>query len=260
MKLKELQKLLFEKKAVYINVSDELANALDRNVNYKTLENYNNDISVFFSKYLNEHRKVIVIPRLKNGSSSKPFGKPFTVILRDTNEPQQTSNEPKQTRSMEANNSFMGLNGAQIMDAFASQRENASLKSDVKKLEEKLSATEAENKKLTEENVELRQKLILYEHDKENHKPSAIDKLIEGIAANPEALTGVLGMLASRPGLNAAAPSSNNVSLSGFKGKLQQYAEEHPENYCAVYTQIIERFNTDREFEEFILSELKNTK
>lgn len=254
MSLQELQNLLKYRDTAFVNIRDG-KNIVANNINYQSLADYNNDISVYLSKYKELHSKLQIVPRLKNGTSSRAHGKPFTVILRPDSNTDSTSQTAVVTQ-VEKNdkmdvNGFMGLNAPQILDAFSAQRENALLKEQLRTINQELSSTKGERDSLRNENYDLKRKTDLYEHDKENAKPSAFDKLIEGVAANPNALTSILGMLGNRPGaLNAAAtapaPAQNN--LTGNKALLLKYAEEHPEQFCALYTEVINKLNTDEEF------------
>ena len=258
MTLQELQNLLKTRSVAYVNISDTLGNAIRNNVYFKDLSDYNNDISVLLQKLSNDHDKVVLTPRLRNGSSFKAYKKPFTVILKGTQKPviapPMTNSQPQAM-----NGNFGGLSAPQFYEAIAAQSQLSKLKQDYKELKDEFRAVKAQREKLRDEVNELRTNYKVQEVQ-QNQQPSAIDKILEGIAANPNALTAILGMVGNRGAtapLNATQPIEQSLGLEGAKAKLMQVIEEHPENYCQLYVSIINRLNTDENFAKLVNNELK---
>lgn len=259
MNLQELHNLLKTRSVAYVNISDTQGNAIRSNIYFKDLSNYNNDISVLLQELSRKYDKVIITPRLRNGSSSKAYKKPLTVILKDSEQTvaTQTEIQPKIQPQTMTNGNFMGLNAPQILDAFSAQRENALLRDQLQSLNTEYATTKADRDSLLRELHEVKRKNDLYDYHEKNDKPSAFDKLIEGIAANPNALTSILGMVGNRGSgtLNASQPVS--TKLEGSRSLLQDVAEKHPENYCQLYVAIINRMNSDENFAKLVNNELK---
>lgn len=258
MTLKELQKVLKNRPAAYINISDEHNNTIRNNVYFKDLGNYNNDISVLLKELSTKHDKVVVTPRLRNGTSSRAYKQPFTVILKGENPTEHVVPTVTSTPTpAPMTNGFMGLNAPQILDAFSAQRENRMLREQLTSLQTKYNAIEADREQKRSELEDAKRKIDRLELKQED-RPSAVDKLLEGIAGNPAALTSILGLLGNRGAtqqLNAAQPVA--TSLEGNKALLQQVVDTHPEEYCKLYIAIINRLNTDEEFAKEVNNLLK---
>src|SRR5699024_9642127 len=244
----------------YLKISTTDGDMLMNNIYYADLEEYNNDLSVLLSTFSNDYDRVVVEIRRRNGTSSRPHKPSFTVILKSSNTSQTTMQvTPAQPTQDAMGNGFMGLNAPDIMNAFSSQRENELLKQTIQQLTQDLNTTKADRDRLLSENHELKIKTNLHSYQIENSKPSAIDKLIEALASNPSALVSAVSLLGNR-GAGTPLNAAKAAELNGAKALLQEVAETHPEAYCAIYVQVINKLNEDKEFADFVKEKINPKK
>lgn len=256
MTIKEVQKTIKRIKTAYLRITTIEGNVLINNVYYSDLDQYNNDISVLLATFRDKHERVILEVRRKNGSSSRLHQKPMTVILKNgvaTATPPPVATEINNNTNM--NGGFMGLNGPDILNAYSAQSENKSLKQTIQQLTAELNATKSDRDRLLNENHDLKIKTNLHDYQLENTKPSALDKLIESLAANPNALVSALSMLGGSRG-GALQGAAHAPTLQGNQALLAKVAEEHPEAYCALYVQVINKLNEDEEFAKLVKKNL----
>tara|TARA_R110000823_G_scaffold102096_1_gene219075 strand:- start:80436 stop:81287 length:852 start_codon:yes stop_codon:yes gene_type:complete len=205
-------------------------------------------------------QKIQLQPRLKNGTSSKSAGAfrmvDFTSGGSSTAQNAVTS-APAQMQmpaGLNAAASF-GLGVPDILDGYAAKRELEALK----ELHRQLTADYKEEKS---KKSELRDKLEKAERKLERYgykediqrEPSAIDKLIDGLAQNPAMIPQLIGAFKGGSGLNA--PNTQNAqiadSLDGYSDMQRGVCElvgQCPDEFCDDLATLISRvFENDKVF------------
>jgi hypothetical protein len=202
-------------------------------------------------------QKIQLVPRLKNGSTSKPGGPSITV---DFNVPASTSQNnvaaiPPQMQIPTGLNGSFGLGMPEIMDGYAAKRENEMLKQQIRQLQE-------DYKEERESKRRWREKATKFERENERHvykediqrEPSALDKLIDGIAQNPAMIPSLIGAFKGSGGLNA--PQHQQAELidplenySEMQRALCETIGQMPDTLCNDLAEIISRIaEPDKEF------------
>lgn len=207
----------------------------------------------FFEQLADKGIKTVqIVKKRKNGSSFVREGCGLNFAL-STNDnvaasgglalPAATPQQLTQTAGlMGAGNNF-GLGFPEIMEMRSQADRYKELKetfSEVKKRNEDL---EKENRKLENENLKFQLGI--------DTKPSAIDKLVEGIAANPAALPQIIASFkgASTPGLNAPEPqkllSDTKSTVVDLISNNQQVKDDH---VAASYYVLVEALKGNEKF------------
>lgn len=246
-KLNQLQQKLKARATFQLDVMDCVTEKYyAKAVNQAMLdEKYNGKLIDYLNSLKNAGlTKLQLIPRIKNGSGSKPGGIFVTV---DFTTPQNPAPSPQITNPG-LNGSF-GLGMPEILNGMTAQRELEIVKENYRKLEQDYRDEKEAKRKW-------RDKAEKYSRENERHQykediqrePSAIDKLIDGLAQNPSAIPALIGAFKGSAGLNSPNPSLPQV-VDPFEGytELQRALCETigqlPENLCEDLATLISRIS-----------------
>lgn len=266
-KLKDFQNKLKSRAAFQFNVIDCVSEKIvAKDINQEFLSKNHGGSLPEFLESLNKKGfiKIQLMPRLKNGSTSKPGGANITVDF---------SKPPAQNKGTEASpqmpitsglNGTFGLGMPEIMDGYAAKRENEMLKQQIRQLQE-------DYKEERESKRKWREKATKYERENERYiykediqrEPSAFDKLIDGIAQNPQMIPSLIGAFKGGGGLNS--PQSENAQIvdplenySELQRALCETIGQMPDSLCNDLAEIISRIaEPDKEFIEGLKKILK---
>jgi len=266
-KLKPLINKLKARAASQFSVMDCVSeNYIAKSINQAYLDKNHNGNLVDYINSLHKKglQKIQLIPFRKNGSSQRPDGPALTIDFNTSADTAQNSvaPAPQQTQmpaGLNAAASF-GLGVPDILDGYAAKRELEALK----ELHRQLTADYKEEK---QKKSELRDKLEKAERKLERYgykediqrEPSAIDKLIDGLAQNPAMIPQLIGAFKGGGGLNAPQPQEAQImdTLEGYSDMQRALCEmigQCPDNFCEELATLISRVaEPDKKF----IAELK---
>jgi hypothetical protein len=173
---------------------------------------------------------------------------------------------PPQTAVPAGLNGAFGLGMPEILDGYAAKRENEMLKEQIRQLQQ-------DYKEERESKQKWREKATKFERENERHvykediqrEPSAFDKLIEGLAANPSAIPALIGAFRGNPaGLNSPQqPEPQTIdpleNYSEMQRALCETIGQLPDALCADLATIIARIaEPDEPFKKELIKLLKN--
>jgi hypothetical protein len=261
-KIKELQEKLQQRPAFQLDVMDCITEKVYQKAINQAYLNKNHGGSL--PEYLQAiHKKglqkIQLMPRLSNGNSSKPGGSAVNVDFTASTPQNNVTAVPQQTMmpGLNAAASF-GLGMPEIMDGYAAKRELA-LKN------EQFNQLLADYKEEKSKKTELRDKLEKAERKLERYgykediqrEPSAIDKLLDGLAQNPAMIPQLIGAFKGGGGLNAPQPAQTIDPLQGYSEMQRALCEmvaQCPDDFCEQLANLISRVaEPDKKF----ISELK---
>ena len=259
-KLKELEIKLKDRRTFQLEVLDTVTGAIyQRAINQDYLDENNNGS---LPEYLNSLKtkglqKIQLIQKIKNGNTTKPGGEAVNVDFRS---PQETLAEAPAQMQGPAAPGLMGLAASfglsmpEVMDGWAAKRELEMWKENYRKLE-------TEYKEARERGSKWRERAEKYSRENERfgykeeiqREPSAIDKLISGIAENPQMIPALIGAFKGGGGLNAPQPAQLAPATEGYtemQAALCEMIAQCPDNFCEVLANIISRVSEkDKPFE-----------
>ncbi|MDT0689370.1 hypothetical protein RM549_06205 [Salegentibacter sp. F188] len=188
---------------------------VDKCLSYEDLQKFDAPRDYFLALAEKGIRAVQVQRKIKNGSSWRREGCGLNFAIDKKNVAASGGQAQPAATPQLFGNASQGLNGSIAGLGFPeimSMRSQADRFTDVKELAEELkkrnAELEADNKRLERENMKL-------ENDVEKQsKPSAVDKLLEAFAQNPQAILGGIASLKSngQPGLNSPQPQAPQLS------------------------------------------------
>lgn len=244
-KLKRIEKKLLSQDTFQIDIMDVLSESIvERAINKKKLDEEHNGSLKSYLNNLNQKGfvKIQLIPRRRFGSSSKPAGAIVTVDF-------------QKQKKMDQNFGF-GLNGVsglgmpEIMDGLAARRENQFLKSQLEELKRDLRDEKEAKSRWRDKAESLQRSNDIFEVRQNTEKePSALDKLIEGLAANPSAIPALIGAFKGS-GLNSpAAAIAAPSAYSEIQNALIEMIVQLPDEICNDLATLISRiFENDKNF------------
>lgn len=270
-KLKELQEKLKSRPAFQLDVMDCVTEKVfQKAINQAYLDkNHGGSLPLFLQSIQTKGlQKIQLLPRLKNGNSSKPAGTFITVDFPNgsaTVQNNATSAPAPQQNMMPGLNAAatFGLGMPEIMDGYAAKRELQIWKQSAEKWEKLFEDEREKRKKLSNQIQELTRENDQHSWEKSTEKePSKFDKIIDGIFANPQqtipALMGALQQFKGG-GLNAPNQPSPQIvdTLEGYSEMQRTLCEtigECPDDFCAELATLISRV---AEPDKLFIKELK---
>jgi len=225
-------------------------------VSYEDLKkDFQTAIQYFEQLADNGIKTVQIVKKRKNGSSfvREGCGLNFALSTNDNVAASGSQAQPVATPQRSQNN--IGLMGAanpfglglpEIMDMRSNADRYKETKQALDELKKEFKELQLENKKLENENLEHQLGI--------KNKPSAVDKLVEGIANNPSALPQIIASFkggGSTPGLNA--PEPQKPSLSDTKCMVVDMVSNpqiQDEHVAASYYVLIEAAKGNKKFME----------
>lgn len=204
--------------------------------------------------------KIQLLPRLKNGSGSKPGGISLNVDFGAGSSTAKNNDTPAEVPPQMQipqglNGGMFGLGMPEIMDGYAAKRELASKIEDYNRLLNEYKEEKQKRQDLRDKLEKAERKLERYGYKEEiQREPSAIDKLIDGIAQNPAMIPQLIGAFKGGGGLNA--PNTQNAqiadSLDGYTEMQRGVCElvgQCPDEFCDDLATLISRvFENDKVF------------
>ena len=257
--LKEIQNKLKARASYHLHIIDVISGSVfQKGIDQTFLdENHKGSLPEYLvTLKAKGYQKVQLMPRLKNGSSSKPAGATVTVDFTQNNQPTNTGQSitPPHTQSFGLNGA-MGLGMPEIMDGYAAKRENEMLKEQLRQLQADFKE-EKEKKSVWRdraEKAERKNERFSYKEDIQR-EPSSLDKLIDGLAQNPSAIPALIGAFKGSGGLNAPQPQQTQIinPIEGYTDWQKQVVEmlQHcPDNFCEEIANLITRVSEgDKKF------------
>ncbi len=195
-------------------------------------------------------REIQLIPRLRNGNTSKPGGASVTVDLTGStpqnNGTSATSQAPTQTPFFAGLNGAFGLGMPEILNGMTAERENVMLRDQIKQLT-------ADFKEEKESKRKWRDRATDYQRTNDINKikettikeSSAVDKLLDTLASNPAMIPQLLGAFKGG-GLNSPNVQDTQVSnpfegYSEMKTALCEMIGQCPDSLCEDLATLISR-------------------
>ncbi|MDT0643693.1 hypothetical protein RM553_12695 [Zunongwangia sp. F363] len=228
---------------------------IEKALGYQDLKKFDTPLGYFLALAEKGIKTIQVQRKIKNGSSWRKEGCGLNFAIDTRNVAASGGQASPAATPQQFNSPSQGLNGAANfglgLPEIMSMRSQADRFTDVKELAEELkkrnAELEADNKRLERENMRL-------ENDIEKQsKPSAVDKLLEAFAANPEAIIGGIASLKAgqQPGLNSPQPQT--PQLSDTKSQVVDTISNPgiPDEWvAAAYYVIVQHASGNKEFQK----------
>ena len=227
----------------------DMQKSIEKCLSYEDLTEGGKSPEDYFTDLVNKGIKTVqIVRKRKNGSSHIRQGCGLNYALTTegnvaaSGSPVNPGATPQQPHNAFGLGAPSGLGFPEIMtmrsqsDRFQeTKQENSELKSELKRLE-------AENRKLETENLTLKLGV--------ESKPSAVDKLLEGIAANPAALSSIIQSFKgqSSPGLNAPESPRLSDSKSMIVDLISNNPQVTDEHVSAAYYILVEALKGNTDF------------
>lgn len=230
--------------------------ALEKCASYEDLTAGGKTLEEYFTGLLDQGVKTVqIVRKRKNGSSHvrQGCGLNFSLSTAPENNNVAASGSPDRPGATPASspNPYAGLMGSnpfglgfpEIMGMRSEADRFRETKEENKVLKEKVERLEAENRKLETE-------CLTYKIGNDS-KPSAVDKLVEGLVSNPQALSALISGFkgGGAPGLNAPQPqkqlSDTKSTVVGLISDNPQITDDH---VAASYYVLIEAVKGNEAF------------
>jgi len=197
-------------------------------------------------------QRIQLQPRLKNGSSSKAAGA-FRIVDFSAGGSSTAQNtvtaapaQMQMPQGLNAAASF-GLGVPDILDGYAAKRELETLKEQYRQLFADYKEEKTKKSDLRDKLEKAERKLERYGYKEDiQREPSAIDKLIDGLAQNPAMIPQLIGAFKGGGGLNAPNPNNGQIadSLEGYSDMQRALCEmigSCPDSFCEELATLISR-------------------
>lgn len=263
-KLKPLINKLKARAACQFSVMDCVSeNYIAKGINQAYLDKNHNGNLVEYLNSLHKKglQKIQLVPFRKNGSSQKTDGPAITIDFNTSGGSSTAENNvtpaPPQMQmpaGLNAAASF-GLGVPDILDGYAAKRELAAKIEDFNRLLADYKEEKQKRQELRDKLEKAERKLERYGYKEDiQREPSAIDKLIDGLAQNPAMIPQLIGAFKGGSGLNA--PNTQNAqiadSLDGYSDMQRGVCElvgQCPDEFCDDLATLISRvFENDKVF------------
>lgn len=232
----------------------ESGNTIEKCVSYEELTP---DPETYFLN-LKEEKGIDVVQiqkKRKNGSSyiRKGCGLNFAIDTNDNVAASGSQAKPAATQQRSYSNAMNGLGNPgtgsfglglpEIMDMRSKADRYEELKAAFDKMERRNEDLEKENRKLENENLKYQLGI--------DSKPSAVDKLVEGLANNPQALPQIIASIkggGSNPGLNAPETKPQLSDTKSTVVDMISSPQVKDDHVAASYYVLIEALKGNTEF------------
>lgn len=231
----------------------ERKNTIEKCAGYEDLTSGGKSLEDYFIALADKGVKTVqIVQKKKNGSTyiRESCGLNYSLSTGANNNvaasgspvyPGATPQQPQYPTGLGSPSSGFGLGFPEIMSMRSNADRYEEAKNENRELKAKVERLEAENRKLETE-------CLTHKLGAES-KPSAVDKLVEGLASNPAALATLIqsfkGSPSANPGLNA--PQDSN--LSDTKKLVIETIKNHTdENVTAAYYILAMAEQNNREF------------
>lgn len=225
-------------------------------VNQIYLDKHHNGSLTNYLQSLKEKgmQKIQIIPRLRNGNSSKPGGAIRTVDFTQGQSQNQyhRSNIPQASNGL---NGAFGLSAPEIFAGFAAKENNSRLEDQVRELKQDLRDEIGKSEILRSKVESLTLENNKHEYTSQiKRDPSPWENLLNGIAENPASIGAIFGGAKSLIGLNSPQPQNAQVldplsNYSDMQRALVDMIGHCPDTLCEDIANIIARLSEgDQEF------------